>query len=143
MREDLAFVVRGTAPENPPFANRGFEGRGGPEFERFGGLDIVVAVNQDGFFGGVVRGFSDDHRVAGGFLAAGVEAEGAQFFHQPIGAAPHVRRMRGLRRNAWDGDKFQQFLNSWVCIHNLYVVVSEVLLHRMLYFCPCPIRRHF
>jgi hypothetical protein len=70
---DLAFVVDGSSGVDGVgvgfgFSDRGLEGGSGPEIERLGGLDVVVAVDQDGGAIGFVVIFGQDDRVAGGGL---------------------------------------------------------------------------
>ena len=62
--EDLAFVIGGAACEEFAIAEGGFEGRGFPELEGFGGLDVVVTVDEHGGFAGVVWGVAQDDGVA-------------------------------------------------------------------------------
>lgn len=59
----LAFVVAGAAGEDIVAADFGFEGRGFPEFERVGGLDVVVTVEQERGLAGGTGEFGIDQRV--------------------------------------------------------------------------------
>ena len=52
MDVDLAFVVGGAAAEEIAIANRGFKGGRSPKIERLGGLNIVMAIKEDGGFAG-------------------------------------------------------------------------------------------
>ena len=53
MHEHLSLIIDRAAPVDIPIANGALERRREPEFERFGGLDIVVAVNEHGGFRGI------------------------------------------------------------------------------------------
>ena len=84
---DLAFVVAGAAGVEGAVADGGFEGGRHPLVEGFGGLDVVVAVDEDGGAVGEVGVARDDGGVAAGGEDFGLEAEGGEVGGEPVGAA--------------------------------------------------------
>src|SRR5690606_33421644 len=73
---ELAFVVGGTAAVDAAIADGGLKGGGLPLAERFGGLHVVVAVEQDGFAVGAMDVLGNKNGVAGGLVQGGGEADG-------------------------------------------------------------------
>ena len=63
MDVDLALVIGGAAAEEIAIANRGFEGGRSPKIERLGGLNIVMAIKEDGGFAGSFERFGIDERM--------------------------------------------------------------------------------
>ena len=108
--EVLAFVISAAAGEEVAAFHAGFEGRGLPEFERLGRLDIVVAVhNVVGLAGaGGARGFGDDDGMAGGGAHLGGEADAAAMGGEPFGAGEQVFFVGRLRGDAGETEIFKQ-----------------------------------
>src|SRR5260221_13797949 len=110
MNVNLALIVGGAAAVNVAVANGGFGGRSGPKMERFGGLDVIVAVKEDGGFAGRVKGLGIDQRMQrGGHDFHGRETGGAQMVGDPTRGALDVRLMLGFGADARDTKKLLQF----------------------------------
>ena len=98
---DLAFVVGGAAAEEIAAANGGLEGRRGPQIERLGGLNVVMAVEKDGGLAGRVQRFRVDQRMQLGRNDFDVgESGAAEPFGNPLGGALDVRLVLALRADA-------------------------------------------
>ena len=104
---DLAFVVGGAAAEEIAAANRGLEGRRGPEFERLGRLDVVMAVEKDGGLAGRVQRFRVDQGMQLGRNDFDVgESGAAEAIGDPLGGALDVRLVLALRADAGNAQEF-------------------------------------
>src|SRR5260370_14140235 len=55
MDVDLSLIVGGAARVNVAAANGGFERGGGPKLQGFGRPDVVMSIEEDGWFAGVVE----------------------------------------------------------------------------------------
>ena len=109
----LAFVVAGAARDDPltarPVGEARFERRGGPQGQRIGRLDVVMAVEQHARrVAGLRLGRADDHRPAGGVLAGGLEAEFGEFPRQPVGGARAIGKMGRNGRDRGDRQQGEQ-----------------------------------
>src|SRR5882762_3905494 len=110
MNVDLALIVGGAAAVNVAVANGGFEGRSGPKMKRFGRLDVIVAVKEDGGLARCVEGFGIDQRVQrGGHDFHGRETGRAQVVGDPTCGALDVRLVLGFSADAGDTKKLLQF----------------------------------
>src|SRR6202043_3522893 len=88
-------------------AHRGLEGRRGPEFERFGGLNVVMPVEKNGGLAGSVERFGVHQRVhVGGNDFDGLETGGAQLVSDPARGAFNVRLVFALGADAGDAQEF-------------------------------------
>ncbi len=88
--------------EDPAVADDRLERRRLPQVERVDGLDVVVAVDEDGRGAGGVEPVGVDDRVAAGLGDLDVlEAGGAQLAGEPLGRAPAVGRVLRDRRRCW------------------------------------------
>ena len=109
MDVDLTFVIGGAAAEEIAVANGGFEGRRSPELERFGGLNVVMAVKENGRFAGSFERFGIDERMEiGGNDFDFLETGGAKMVGHPAGGAFDVRLVLAFRADAGDTQKFTQ-----------------------------------
>ena len=110
MDVDLSFVVGGTARVNVAVANGGFERGSGPKVQGFGRLNVVMSIEQDGWFAGRVERFGIDERVQrrgndfNRFKSSGTEIVG-----DPAGSALDVGLVFGLGADAGDAKKLVQF----------------------------------
>jgi len=107
---DLSFVIDSAAGEDGVeavfiFADGGFERGRGPLVEGLGGLDIVVAVNQDGGAVGLVLVFGEDDGVSGGRDDLWGEAAGGKLVGDELGAALHVGDVLRLGADAGDAEE--------------------------------------
>ena len=102
-RQEVALVVGRAARVDAPVADVGREGRGGPRVEVADGLNVVVAVDEDGRRA-LARGLQLAHgqRVALGGHDARLAADGAHAPGHPGGRALEVGRVAAARRDRWD-----------------------------------------
>ena len=102
MGEVLAFVVAGAAGEEGPAFDARLEGRAFPKFKRLGRLDIVMAVDKKGRFGGTgrARRLGDDDRMAVGGAKPGFQADFPAVRHQPLRARDQIAAMSRLGGDA-------------------------------------------
>ena len=105
--EPLALVVLRAAGVDAAVALGGLEGRGLPEVDGVDGLDVVVAVEEDGAAGGVGGTFGEDQRGLGAVAAdeLGGEAQGAEEGAHPLGAGDAVGQVGGVTA---DGGETQE-----------------------------------
>ena len=108
---DLPLVVNRTAGDHTLAArsinDRGFERRARPQFDRIGGLHVVVTVVKNARpFGGVrphSRMMRHHHGLSDGFRRLGGESDRAQFSNEPVRASTRLfveRRISAHARNA-------------------------------------------
>ena len=109
---ELAFVVGGATTVDAAVADGGFEGGGEPLVEGFGGLDVVVAVEEDGAAAGEVFVFGDEDGVAGGLMEVGGEAEGGEAVLEPEGAGAGVIAMSGAGGDAGEAEEGEEVFEA-------------------------------
>jgi len=117
MDVDLAFVIGGAASKEIAIANGGFEGWRSPEIERFRGLHVVVAVEQDSGLARSFERFGVDERmeIRGNdfnFLKTG----SAKIVGDPASRAFDVRFVFALGADTGDSQKFAEFRQMVVAI---------------------------
>jgi hypothetical protein len=86
VREDLALVVAGAARGDDAVLDAGVEGRALPEVERVDGLDVVVAVDEDGRAASFFGPCATTTGWPGVWCSCGVETDGLELGHEPVGA---------------------------------------------------------
>jgi hypothetical protein len=114
---ELAFVVHGAAGVDVAVAQGGLKGGGEPQLERVGGLDVVVAVAEDGGFvwefyvvsvnegvAALGQGAGDDLNV---FHTGGAELGGGEF-----GGVQDVDFVLRECGDAGDADEFEEFFEE-------------------------------
>ena len=107
MDMNLPFIIGRTAPVDISVAHFRLEGRGVPEFQRFGWLDIVVSVEKDRGFARGFEGFGINKRMKfGGYNFDGLESRGAQAVCNPFGGAVDVWLMLAFGAYGRDAQKF-------------------------------------
>ena len=106
--EDLSFVVGRAAGEDAFVADGGFERRRGPEVDGFLGLDVVVAVDEDGGFARGLGAAGEDGGVSAGFGNLGAESAELEQGVKPLGAGAHVGGVLRLGRDAGEAQKFEE-----------------------------------
>jgi hypothetical protein len=104
----LALVVGGPAGVEPPLPHRRGEGRGFPELQGIGGLDIVVAVDQDRGGPLVHQALGVEDGMEGGLVELGVKAQGLEPLLKPKGRPAHVCLAGGVGGNRRDGEPLQK-----------------------------------
>lgn len=104
--EGLAFVVAGAAGVDVVVFDDGFEGRGVPEVEGVGGLDVVVAVEEEGGLAGGEEGFGVDEGVAAGGFDEFDVGKDREFGGDPFGGAADVGGVGGVGGDAGDAEEF-------------------------------------
>ena len=78
--------------------------------ERFGGLDVVVTVHQDGGTTGLVLVFCEDNGMTGSLEDLRPEPASGELVGDELGAALHVGLVLGLGADAGDAEKgFEAF----------------------------------
>ena len=114
--EVLTFVVARAAGEDRTAFNARLKGRRFPQFEWFGRLDIVMAVNKEtgpvlavGFDS---RSFGNYDGVARRRAKAGFQADGLAVLHNPFGAGLQVLPMFGLGGDAGETEVIAQLVNG-------------------------------
>src|SRR5690606_17663630 len=80
---------------------------GVPQFQRVGGLDVVMAVEQH-MRTGAAAVVADHHRVTLGRTHRGVEAEAGQFVGEPFGGALAIFGMSRVGRDRRNADQVAQ-----------------------------------
>lgn len=108
---NLPFVVGGAAAIEIIVAHDRFKSRGGPELKRFGGLNVIVAVEQNGGLARSVQGFAVDERVH--FRRRDLDifqSRGAKPFGNPARGPLDVRFVLALGADAGDAQKLLQLL---------------------------------
>jgi hypothetical protein len=109
----LAFVVGRTAGIEIAVALGGFEGRGFPEVEGVGRLDVEMAITEDGRLAGGVQPVGVDQGMALGFDDFDVfEAGVAEFGGYVLGGAVGIVIVLGESGDAGDAEEFLQFFEE-------------------------------
>jgi len=108
--EGLAFVVAGTAGVDVVVFDDGFKGRRVPKVEGVGGLDVVVAVEEEGGLAGGEEGLGIDERVAAGGFDDFDVGENGQFGGDPFGGAADVGGVGGVGGDAGDAEEFDELV---------------------------------
>ena len=108
VREDLALVVGSTARVDASLRDTGLERRGGPAVERVGGLDVIVAVDQDGALGRIRRCPRQHHRRSLRRVNGGRQVGRGEKFAQPLGAGEEVWCVFRLGRDTGEAEKLPQ-----------------------------------
>jgi hypothetical protein len=110
MDMNLALVVGGAAAKDIAVANFRLESRGGPEFQGFRGLNIVVAVKENRGFAGSFEGFGVNEGVkSGGNDLNGLEPRGMQTVGDPFRSAVDIRFMFAFGADRGDAEKLVKF----------------------------------
>ena len=110
---ELALVVGRTAGVDVAVGDDRLKGRGVPEFEGVGGLDVVVAVAEDGGLAGGGQAFGVDERVPRGLNDLHVgQADGAEGGGGELGGAFDVGFVLRQRADARDAEKVQQLVEK-------------------------------
>jgi len=109
----LALVVDGAAGVDVTVADFRFEGRGDPEFERVGRLDVVVPVAENGGLAGGVEPVGIDERMAlGGYDFDVFEAGSLQRVGRELGRAGHVTGVFRQRGDAGNANELEEFFEQ-------------------------------
>src|SRR4029077_7331561 len=88
MDMNLALVIGSATAEEIAVADGGFESGRGPQFERLGGLDVLVAVKKNGGLSGSFEGLRIDERMQIGRDDFNrFKTSSAEFVGNPAGAA--------------------------------------------------------
>lgn len=103
--EDLAFVVGGATGGDDAVLDVRLKGVVVPEVEGVHGLDIVVAVDEDGAAAGSVGVAGGDDGVAGGGVDGGLEADGAEAVGEPIGTGGGIGVVGGISGDAGEAEE--------------------------------------
>ena len=105
--EHLPLVVGRASSVKIPRPDRRLERRRAPFIERFGRLDVIVPVDQDGAFPRRVQPVGSDDRVVSGVVQLDVlQSDRAQLAGQPDRATPDIAGMPRLRADAGKADEF-------------------------------------
>ena len=107
----LALVVAGSAGVEISVADGGLKRRRGPQLQRIGRLDVVMAVTQHGRLAGRVQPICIDQRMVRGLDDLDIfEAGFAQAVGDEFGGAPDIGGMLGQGADAGNAEKgFQLF----------------------------------
>lgn len=124
VHEGLAFVVVGAAGPDAAVDDDRLEGLCAPELKRSDGHDVVVAIDEDGGFGGVDDFLAIDDGVAVGGHDLGAVGAGLEEQLAPaLGAAHHVALVLLLGADGGDADEGEELVEETVA------VLFDVLLH--------------
>jgi hypothetical protein len=106
----LAFIVGSTAAIEVTVAGFGFKGRGGPEFERLSGLNVVMTVEEYGGLAGCLERFGIDEgmKIGGNDFDLG-KTGGAEVIGDPGGGALDVLLMLAFGADGRNAEKFAKF----------------------------------
>ncbi len=116
--EDLALVVRRAAREHHAVVDARLKRRGVPKFQRVGGLDVVVPVDEHRRPVGLLRDGSAEHdRVTRRVVNLRFETDGAQLFRHPAGAGPGVSRPGRIGGNTRKTEKLQKVGDGGIVGH--------------------------
>ena len=107
---DLAFVICSATGGDDATGEAGLEGRGGPEVEGICGLDVVVAVDEDGGAAGVRLGAGEDDGMAGGAADLREEADADKFFVEPLAAGGDVVATGGIGGDAGEAKEVEELV---------------------------------
>jgi len=112
VNECLSFVVRCAPCKQVITPNCRFERRRGPEFQGFGRLHIIVAINQKCRFPGGIKPIGIDNRMA---LCCCMtltlcSPDPLHVAGKPIGATSDIRGTVGISAYARNSEQFSQFL---------------------------------
>ena len=111
-REDLALVVGDAARVEAAVAHLGLERRRGPELVRRRGLDVVVAVDEDGRRALGVEPLAVDDRVAARLEQAdALEADPLEVAEEPPRSGVHVGGVLGRGADARDAQELAQLVD--------------------------------
>src|ERR1700723_1121299 len=109
MDVDLALVIGGAAAKEIAVADGGFERRSSPKVERFCGLDIIVAVEENGRLAGSFKRFGIHERVEiCGNNFDFLETSGAKIVRDPASCAFDIRFVLALGADAGNPQKIAQ-----------------------------------
>ena len=117
---DLPFVVDGAAGEDFVFADGGLKCGGGPEVDGVGGLDVVVAVEQDGGCVGDVGRAGEDDGVGVGLDQVGGEAGFGEAVGGPPGGGGAIAGVGGVGADRGDGEPLDGAVDGVVAIGSQY-----------------------
>src|SRR5882724_2345665 len=107
MNMDLAFIIGRAAPKDISIAHFRLEGGGGPEFQRLGGLYIIVAVEKNGRLARSFEGFGVNEGVETGRNDFNCfEAGGTKTIGNPLGSAIDIRFVLAFGTDGGDAEKF-------------------------------------
>ncbi len=114
---EVALVVGGAAREDAAVADLRRKRRAGPQVERLGALDVVVAVDQDR--GRIVAGrcpqLADHQRVAAiDRDQLGLPARVAHLRGGPLGGAPQVLEVAAARGDAGDAQPVEELVEQGI-----------------------------
>src|SRR5208282_3490770 len=106
----LAFVVGSAPAKEIAIARLGLEGGRGPILEGLGGLNVIVAIEEDGRFPGRFEGFrvNQGMKIRGHNLD-GFEARGTQVIGNPLGGALDIGLVFGFGTDGRNTQKLQKF----------------------------------
>ena len=110
MREHLALIVGGAAGVEVAVALGRLERGREPRLERFGGLDVVMPVDEQRRLARCGQPFGVDDRVALGFDQLGLEPHRGQVVAHPDGGPARVGVMIGLGADAGNPDQGLELL---------------------------------
>src|ERR1700686_1301665 len=122
VEENLAFVVHGSSGEDLLVAHGWLERRRSPQLQRFGRLDVVVAIDENGRCSWRVSPLADDDRVTGGWVDLRRHTDFVERCLHPLGRPPRVGVVVRFGANARDAEKLEQL------VVDPRVVVGEKLL---------------
>jgi len=111
--KELTFIVTGASAVQIVILNDGLERRMTPFAKGFGGLNIVVPVNEErGQAFGVLPGCIDDRMPLRGHDSNALQTNAMQVRCQPRSAPANVTSMPGLVANAGEPDEFLELCNK-------------------------------
>ena len=110
VQEELAFVVHRSAREDVSVAHRRLERRRRPQLERLGGLNVVVAVDENRRRSRRISPLADDDRVAGSRIDLRRHADLVERCLHPLGRASRVGVVIRFRADARDAEKLEQLV---------------------------------
>jgi len=127
----LAFVVAGASRKERSAVEARLEWRRFPQVERFGGLNVVMAVNHKVAptarrGGRVARRLSDDDRMALRRAQARLQSDGPAVFDKPAGGGFDIGPVMALCRNAGKTEIVTQFADEAGFV---FLEVGQDILH--------------
>ena len=127
--EHLTFVVGRPTSVDIAIANLRGEGRGFPQVDWIGGLDVVMSVDQDDRFTWYWIGFGVDQSrsITGNHFC--FQTSVSESVSHPVGSPIHIRGLGAIGRNTWDSQQFKELLEMLLAVAGQKIIEFGKICH--------------